>query len=1123
MIPKFCIPYFRVVLIGMVSTLSSICSSMAASPPLTTVIYRPLLVTNPPAAPTTLSVKVDPKSRTASLSVPSNVNSVLIQSRLQTSKSWVNFKTLSVKAAPASLRVTLPKDYAKSSWRATGSKVAIAATKQKYPSKFFAGKKTFGETLASSYTKDAQGGVITLSGGVALATTAGVANSPSVTASRDAKTTSSSANSVEESDIWKADGSTVYFFNQLRGLQVLDLTDPADPTLMASYRLPAKGQDMYIVPGPGAVRYAVLLTREYEQGSWVQQTGVQVIKVDGSSAKLVSSLKVAGWLADSRLVGTRIYLATQQWSWSSSDNTDAMTLNDIVLNTTSGSVTLAKTHAVKGNWPVISAGNDWLTVTQSDWSDWQSSWITLFSLGTNGATKLTPYPVKLFGRLDNKYYVQYENGTLSTVSQRGWWNDQEVILENFSRGGSKMGAVEIMKNENLMSARFAGDKAYVVTFRQTDPLFVVDLSNATNPVIAGHLEVPGFSTHIEPIGDKLFTIGFENGKVAASLFDVSDPAKPAISTNGRIILDGTWGYSAATYDDKALKVLPENGLALIPYTSYDNSTGSNSSYIQILKIDVAGGKLSKGGVITHRFDPLRASLVNGVLASISQKELVTASLPLNGNPSLLADLLLAWPVNRILTTANHLIQIEEGASSSWWGWYGSGAATVRVSPLNDPDSGLTEIPLGKGVVKDAILRGNFLFILRQNPDNKSTWGWGRVWYAPTPQTDVSPTLFLDIYDASRLPDLKLTGSTSLKLPGNDSAWDLSGLLIPSGKSAVVVAQPQARSYRWGGYLRPTPVTLPAISLPILTTSTVTMTLTNVSNSLVTTTTNTIVAASIGNVSSAKLASSPMIASCMPYPFDGYQPPQSTNPTIAVVFQTENHSAPAAQPVIPLTDTNSTPVVFSAAGGAMLVYGYANKEKPLTDGTELSTSQHTLRILDLNDPTAPILGQPLALPGRLVGVSDITADGFLAWTQTRVKGASGAGQLQVSACDVVSLSQITGMTFSNSTPVVAVGRVLFAAQGKDVARYSLNDLGVLVSTGKVTFDWAPSTLTISTNPTSTLLGADSQNLFSWSYNKSKAQVLDWTTDRSVDLQKSSIRSDGSVLAPAGEYGVDEYQP
>ena len=1134
---------------------------------------------NSTTPPTTLPLIVDSKSSTASIIIPANINSVSVQSRSSSRGNWVNFKTISVKAAPASLRVTLPKDNAKSSWRATGTKVTTSPAKKKYPDKFYAGKKSFGEALASSYTKDAQAGsLLTRNGGAVMTTTASVA-SASVAASPDSKSASPTAGTVEESDIWKADGSKVYFFNQWRGLQVLDLSDPANPTLMASYRLPAKGQEMYIVAGPGAVRYAILLTREYDRGSWVDQTGVQVIEVNGSYAKLVSSLKVAGWLADSRLVGNRIYLATQQWSWNSSANTDAVTLNDIVLDASSGSVSLAKTHAVKGNWPVISAGNNWLTVTQSDWSDWQSSWITLFSLGNNGATQLTPSPIKLFGRLDNKYYVQYENGILSAVSQRGWGNDQEVVLENFNSGGSKMGSVGIMKNENLMSARFAGDKAYVVTFRQTDPLFVVDLSNATNPVIEGHLEVPGFSTHIEPIGDKLFTIGFENGKVAASLFDVSDPANPAISTNGRIILDGTWGYSAATYDDKALKVLPDNGLALIPYTSYDSSTGSNSSYIQILKIDEAGGKLSKGGVITHRFDPLRASLVNGVLASISQKELVTASLPENSDPSLLADLLLAWPVNRVLTTANHLIQIEEGSSSSWWGWYGSEAATVRVSPLNDPDSGLMEIPLGKGVVKDATLRGNSLFILRQNPDNNPSWGWR--WYAPTIQTNASPTLSLDIYDASRLPELKISGSTSIQLPGNDSAWDLSSLLFPSPTSAVIVAQPQARGFRWRGgslHVNPLPVsgslplatgTPPAagtvsitnlstnLTGTLLTTATnvivqsnasvvnvaggrlalsastlsgagtvnVTNLSTNSTGKLLTTATNVIVQsnATVVNISSDRLASSPLIASCMPYPFDGYQPPQSTNPAIAVVFQVENPAAPVAQPVIPLTDTNATPVVSSVAGGGMLIYGYAVKEKPLADGTELSTCQHALRILDLNDPASPILGPALALPGRLAGVSDITTDGFLAWTQTRVKGTSGDGQLQVSACDLASLTQITGMPLTNSTAVAAVGRILFAVQGKDVARYSLNNSGVLVGAGKVTFDWQPSSLNISTNPTSNLLGADSQNLFSWSYNDPKAQVLDWTTERPVDLQKVSVLTNRSVLAPAGEYGVDAYLP
>jgi hypothetical protein len=415
----------------------------------------------------------------------------------------------------------------------------------------------------------------------------------------------------------------------------------------------------------------------------------------------------------------------------------------------------------------------------------------------------------------------------------------------------------------------------------------------------------------------------------------------------------------------------------------------------------------------------------------------------------------------------------------------SGVATARVSPLNDPDSGLSEIPLGKGVVKDAVLKGSSLYVLRQNPDNASFWRWG--WYdSLTTQENASPTLFLDIYDASRLPDLKLSGSTSIQLPGNDSAWDLSGLLFPTAKSAVVVAQPQARSYRWGGIT------------PLL------------------------VNASIGTVSSAKLAS-PVVVSCDPYFINAYQPTQSKNAAMAVVFQTDNPANPAVQPVIPLTDTNSTPVVSSAAGGGMLVYGYASKETPLAVGTEISSSQHNLRILDLNDPTSPILGPVLTLPGRLVEVSDITVEGFLAWTQTKSKGVSNFDQIQVSACNVVSLSQIASLSLTNYGGMTTAGRNLFTIQGKDVARYILNDSGGLAGAGKVTFDWMPSSLMIRASTPNTLIGSDSQNLFNWSYTNPKAQALDWTTDRTVDIQKSAVRNDGSVLAPAGEYGVDDYQP
>lgn len=96
--------------------------------------------------------------------------------------------------------------------------------------------------------------------------------------------------------------------------------------------------------------------------------------------------------------------------------------------------------------------------------------------------------------------------------------------------------------EQLYASRFLGDKAYLVTFRQTDPLYVVDMSNPSDPFLAGELEIAGYSDYLQPIGES-FLLGIGKDAVAAddgwgdgrgalaqgvklSLFDVSDPSAP---------------------------------------------------------------------------------------------------------------------------------------------------------------------------------------------------------------------------------------------------------------------------------------------------------------------------------------------------------------------------------------------------------------------------------------------------------------------------------------------------------------------------------------------------------------------------------------------------------------------
>ena len=115
------------------------------------------------------------------------------------------------------------------------------------------------------------------------------------------------------------------------------------------------------------------------------------------------------------------------------------------------------------------------------------------------------------------------------------------------------------KGEQIYAVRFLGTQAYVVTFKQVDPLYVVDLAEPTAPRLAGELKIPGYSAYLHPVGDGLLLgVGqsaTEDGQVQGtqlSLFDVRDPANPIqVST----LLLG--GRSEAEWDHHAFRYWPE--------------------------------------------------------------------------------------------------------------------------------------------------------------------------------------------------------------------------------------------------------------------------------------------------------------------------------------------------------------------------------------------------------------------------------------------------------------------------------------------------------------------------------------------------------------------------------------
>ena len=129
---------------------------------------------------------------------------------------------------------------------------------------------------------------------------------------------------------------------------------------------------------------------------------------------------------------------------------------------------------------------------------------------------------------------EYENHLRIAVTIGGGWgmfgsmgesaNDVYVLDKTLKTVGS---VKDLGLGERIYSVRFIEDKGYLVTFKQIDPFFVLDLSEPKNPELKGELKIPGYSSYLHPLTkDKILGIGKESSKVKISLFDVSLPEKP---------------------------------------------------------------------------------------------------------------------------------------------------------------------------------------------------------------------------------------------------------------------------------------------------------------------------------------------------------------------------------------------------------------------------------------------------------------------------------------------------------------------------------------------------------------------------------------------------------------------
>jgi len=460
---------------------------------------------------------------------------------------------------------------------------------------------------------------------------------------------------IEEADVVKQVGDKLYVLNQYKGLIIVDVANADDPKVVGTLDLRGRGVEMYVVgnqafvilsadfgyyypavldggPRPAigtdiAMMPAILPPRPDFVGSQLA-----IIDVTNPAAPAsLGKINLVGYAEQSRRVGTIIYVAGSNlasWDYPTFTNNGASPPNsssqDFVEQDRGfvASINVANpANIVPVERKTIRSGALHIHVSTSAIfaagaqynpnSGDSNTRVQYIDISDPAGAIVLRGSFNVPGSIRNRFYMDEFNGSFRICTDNWGFGFRSAKLFTYDVSNpdavTAQGNVEIIRGESLEAVRYDGTRAYAVTFLRVDPLFIIDLSNPAMPQVTGELEVPGWSTHIEPRGDRLIAVGIDDTagrRPAVAYYDVSNAAAP--KQLSRVILGPPNSYtdSEATYDEKAFKIIDSLGMIVIPFnhTEFTNQPG----------FDDGGGSVPPGGAALAMPEYYNVKCVNGV-------------------------------------------------------------------------------------------------------------------------------------------------------------------------------------------------------------------------------------------------------------------------------------------------------------------------------------------------------------------------------------------------------------------------------------------------------------------------------------------------------------------------------
>ena len=428
---------------------------------------------------------------------------------------------------------------------------------------------------------------------------------------------------------------------------VIDTSNPASPVIKRTQAFEGSlsstrriGADVYLVQNTWSYIPGLQYWPNVRWDAPVQEKLAALNRMVTDNHALIDSLTLDDFLpyqhdvsADGRIDSTKAEFAADcQHVYLPSAHSGTNLTTVVTMNLDTGS-----THgsAVPGNWGSVYASHDALYVAATNWGYfwfWDNadeaptvtSHIHKFDISKNSGRANYVASGAVRGYALNQFSMDEFNGVLRVATTEpdwwGWWNDSDeseshVTLLQESEGTlAQVGHVGgLGLGERIYSVRFIGERGYVVTFRQIDPLYVLDLRVPSAPKVTGELKIPGFSSYMHPMDENhLLTIGrdgTDEGQVTGlsfQIFNVEDPTNPQLIQ--KTTLGDSWNvWSEAMYDHHAFNYFAARGLLGLPVSGweYDENNedewgwyGRYVSKLQLFKVDVETG-ITPAGSISH--------------------------------------------------------------------------------------------------------------------------------------------------------------------------------------------------------------------------------------------------------------------------------------------------------------------------------------------------------------------------------------------------------------------------------------------------------------------------------------------------------------------------------------------